>query len=449
MRAPGETNRGSVVWDWGLAGGVAVLQLALGYALDLRQVATDPLDALGTALLIAGPVALVLRRYHPLPVLYVVFAVAIAYPLLGHGYLPALAAPAAAFLTAAAVAPWQYTYPVIPVAYLCMVWPLPVLLGREQDGWQALGALGWALALAGTAELLRQRAELVRCAQRLEEAEPWESIAHRERESAAERLALAEELHGVVVHSLSAINKQSGLALELADRKPQQVVVALAAVKTASRAALEDAQELLSSLRRTGVRPEEPAAGGEPLARDEGLLGRTAGFLVRPPKEARRTAEPAEEPVAPKPAPKPDAPSLDDLDGIMQRARSSGVAVTYRVIGTAAPLPAAIDVVGAGIVVESLRNVQRHAPGAEATVTLRYAADSVDITVDNTRPAAPPPRTPGPRGGDGIIAMRERAHELGGALTAGPRPSGGFRVAARLPAQARLAAVPGPKKEES
>lgn len=431
-----------MVWDWGLAGGVALLQLALGFALDLRQVATDPLDALGTALLIAGPVALVLRRYHPLPVLYVVFAVAVAYPLLGHGYLPALAAPAAAFLTAAAAAPPRATYPVLPVAYLCMVWPLPALLGREPDGWQALGALGWVVALAGAAELLRQRGELVRYAQRLEEAEPWEGIAQRERESAAERLAIAEELHGVVVHSLSAINKQSGLALELADRKPQQVVVALAAVKTASRAALEDAQELLSSLRRTGVRAEDAEPEVEVPVRDEGLLGR----LVRPQKEGRR-GDDGEVAAVPRPAPKPDAPSLDDLDGIMQRARSSGVAVTYRVLGSAAPLPAAIDAVGAGIVVESLRNVQRHAPGAEATVTLRYAADSVDITVDNTRPAAPPPRTPGPRGGDGIIGMRERAHELGGALTAGPRPSGGFRVAARLPAQTRLAAVPGPAKE--
>jgi hypothetical protein len=31
--------------------------------------------------------------------------------------------------------------------------------------------------------------------------------------------------------------------------------------------------------------------------------------------------------------------------------------------------------------------------------------------------------------------MRERTHALGGALTAGPRPSGGFRVAARLPSR--------------
>jgi hypothetical protein len=35
----------------------------------------------------------------------------------------------------------------------------------------------------------------------------------------------------------------------------------------------------------------------------------------------------------------------------------------------------------------------------------------------------------------GIIAMRERTHALGGALTAGPKPSGGYRVAARLPSR--------------
>lgn len=439
------TNRGSVVWDWGLAGGVAVIQLAIGWVLDLRQPGADPLDALGTALLIAGPVALVLRRFHPLPVMYTVFAVAIAYPLLGHHYLPALAAPAAAFLSATA-APRAQTYPAVPVAYLLMVWPLPWLLGREPDGWQALGALGWAVALVGAAEMLRLRRALDRTVQQRDDAAAFESIAARERESAAERLALAEELHGVVVHSLSTINKQSALALDLSDRKPQQAVTALAAVKTTSRAALEDAQALLHTLRTTGARPEDPEEPDAEHRHDDRLLGglRTAGFLGRPPRERRQ--EPAE-PQRPKPAPKPDEPSLDDLDGLVQRARAAGVAVTYRVLGTATPLPAAIDAVGARIVQESLRNVQQHAPGAEATVTLRYAADSIDITVDNARPVTPPARTQGARtGGDGIIGMRERAHELGGALTAGPRPSGGFRVAARLPSQARLAAVPGPEK---
>ena len=39
----------------------------------------------------------------------------------------------------------------------------------------------------------------------------------------------------------------------------------------------------------------------------------------------------------------------------------------------------------------------------------------------------------GTGGGFGLLGMRERATLLRGDFTAGPRPEGGFRVAARLP----------------
>ncbi|MBL0804196.1 sensor histidine kinase, partial [Streptomyces albidoflavus] len=54
-----------------------------------------------------------------------------------------------------------------------------------------------------------------------------------------------------------------------------------------------------------------------------------------------------------------------------------------------------------------------------------------------------PARTGPP--GSGITGMRERARALGGDLTAGPAPGGGFTVRATLPL-ARTTATEGPRR---
>ena len=46
---------------------------------------------------------------------------------------------------------------------------------------------------------------------------------------------------------------------------------------------------------------------------------------------------------------------------------------------------------------------------------------------------------PASAAGYGIVGMRERVGLLHGDFTAGPRPEGGFRVAARLPVPAAAA----------
>jgi signal transduction histidine kinase len=73
------------------------------------------------------------------------------------------------------------------------------------------------------------------------------------------------------------------------------------------------------------------------------------------------------------------------------------------------------------------------------------------VTNDGTAPDRPdsgvppgPGSTPEPGHGHGLAGMTERAEALGGELTAGPRPGGGFRVTARLPLAAAPAGTAAP-----
>jgi signal transduction histidine kinase len=55
----------------------------------------------------------------------------------------------------------------------------------------------------------------------------------------------------------------------------------------------------------------------------------------------------------------------------------------------------------------------------------------VVVEVGDTGGAATAPAASGP--GHGLTGMRERVLGMGGDFAAGPAPSGGFRVTARLP----------------
>ncbi|GAD84642.1 sensor histidine kinase [Nocardia asteroides] len=415
MGASAKWERGSVVQDWGLAVVVAVIQLAGSSGANTHQSGVRSLDAFAYLLLLAGPIALGFRRLLPEPVLLVTLFAAIVYVLRDYGYGPIFLSLVIAFLTAAINGSRWRTYPLVAVGYLTMVWPLPALLGRGTGAWQAFGLLAWMGVLIAVAEGVRQRRAIVLARRQRAEAARRDEQAQQARAASEERLAIARELHDVLAHSLSLINVQSSVALELFDRKPQQAAAALATIKTTSKEALTEVHTLLHAIRSgASVAPVEEYSDSVAAAPDS-------------PPPAPQPAPP------PRPAPRAPAPSLDDLDTLLERTRATGLTVDTKIIGTPKKLPSVMDVAAARIIQESLTNVVRHAPGAAALITLRYTAESVDITVDNTRPTGPAVRSGA--GGNGIIGMRERAHALGGALTAGPRPSGGFRVAARLPAR--------------
>ncbi len=99
-----------------------------------------------------------------------------------------------------------------------------------------------------------------------------------------------------------------------------------------------------------------------------------------------------------------------------------------------APLPAAVEVAAYRIIQEALTNVARHARARTCQVRLRVAEEppealDLEIADDGVGLAAPP----GGRAGVGLLSMRERAAELGGACVVESAPLGGARVRVWLP----------------
>ncbi len=203
-----------------------------------------------------------------------------------------------------------------------------------------------------------------------------------------ERLRLARELHDVVAHAMSVIAVQSGVGAHVADTQPQEAAKALAAIEVTSRAALEELRRLLGVLRRDS----EPQGDLTPV------------------------------------------PGLADLDGLLAEVAKAGLAVRLRVEGTPSQLPAGVDLSAYRIVQEALTNVVKHAGPARAQVVVGYRDQDVTVEVtDDGRGGGASTGDGQAMVGHGLIGMRERVAAFGGDLEVGPRPDGGFRVAARLP----------------
>jgi signal transduction histidine kinase len=209
----------------------------------------------------------------------------------------------------------------------------------------------------------------------------------------AERLRIARELHDVVAHSIGVIAIQAGAGSRVIDTQPAEARNALAAIETTGR-------EALAGLRHT--------------------LGA--------PRGTRPGPGPARSPLG-------SAPGLADIARLAATAMGAGVRVDVRWRGERRPLPTDIDQSAFRIIQEAVTNVVRHARTGRCQVIIDQRDDELAIEVtDDGRGGA------GNGTGYGITGMRERADLLGGRLSAGPRPEGGFQVAARLPLPAAAAA---------
>lgn len=361
--------------------GVGGTALAAGHQSGVRQ-----LDVLGYLLLVAGAAALLARRRWPLAVFTVAFASTLAYGVLNFPGGPIWVPLIVAFITMLTTGHRLVAYMSLPVGYAAFVGLANVVNDRPLPPfWIAAGIAAWMLVLLAATELIRNR-RAYRHANARREAEERRSRAEEARRQASEeRLEIARELHDVLAHSISLVNVQAGVALELMDGRPEQVRVALTAIKQASRDALVEVQSVLGALRQPGeLAPRAPSA------------------------------------------------SLRNIDELVQRTRMAGLDVVVRSAGDLATLPRTVDATGFRIVQEALTNVVRHAGAARVSIELCREGTVLTATVDDD--GCGRAETSGtPDGGNGITGMRERAAALGGRVDAGARDGGGFVVRARLP----------------
>ncbi|MDV3220351.1 sensor histidine kinase [Intrasporangium sp.] len=233
---------------------------------------------------------------------------------------------------------------------------------------------------------------------------------------AAQRRQLERDLHDYVAHDLSGILSQAQAARFAAGDDPETMRRVLAGIEGAATSALTAMDRSLELLRA-----------------DNHEGGDAAAVPLAPP--ARH-------------------PDLRDLPGAVTAfAEASAATVTASYADGLEQVPLEASTVLHRVVIESLTNVRRHAPGAERVeVEVRRTVDAVIAVVRNRGGAAVGDGSgewagssgsgraatsrlalqPGRRSGTGLAEVATRLAELGGTLRAGPL-SDGWETEASIP----------------
>ena len=218
----------------------------------------------------------------------------------------------------------------------------------------------------------------------------WARAQRRERAEIRirERERLARDLHDTVAHHVSGILMQARAARIKAAADPAGAVGAIRGVEEAAERSLADMRALVAVLRE-----------------DEAAAERAPTYGVS------------------------DIVTLADADGT-PRVLVSG---TRDLDGVAATVGAALYRAAQ----EAVTNARRHAVGAtRVDVQLTRGANTMTLRVhDDGRPAGARGRS-SRRGRYGLAGMQERFGLLGGQVSAGPDPAGGWTVLATAPTSA-------------
>jgi signal transduction histidine kinase len=130
-------------------------------------------------------------------------------------------------------------------------------------------------------------------------------------------------------------------------------------------------------------------------------------------------------------------------------ARRSGIEVSADIPADLGRLPEPLELGLFRVLQESLTNIHRHSKSSKAEILLRRLPDKVVLDIRDYGQGIPPgflnsQSVTGPRAGVGLAGMRERIHELGGALDIQSGASGTLiSVTMPLPPRAKAADASG------
>jgi len=375
---------------------VAVMQVEANMAKP-QDVGARPFTAfgnLGYVLLTVSGLMLAGRRRWPVSVFIATALASLAYYTVGFSDGPGWIALFVALYTLTANGDGRRSLVVagVGITVLATGWLVAAAgtVPRAAIGWVFFRIAASVMA-AALGESVRSRAT-----EALERAH-WAERTREEEARArvdAERLRIAREVHDTVAHAIAIINVQAGVTAYMLDKGPGQARQALVTIEQTSAQALHEMRAVLGVLRDS----------------DNGRVPH---------------------------------PGLEQIDALTATARDAGLDVHVDMTSSVPPLPSAVDHTVYRILQESITNVIRHVGPTRMTVTIDHGTDVVEVRVtDEGGRDACADSSGGPRPlagivkaepGRGIVGMRERCGLLGGELTAGPRPCGGFEVKARLP----------------
>jgi signal transduction histidine kinase len=269
----------------------------------------------------------------------------------------------------------------VGVFFLILPWPSTIELTRDLAIYLVPEMMLFSVAPVALGLYTRERQRLISTMQAREADAERQAKLEAARVRAEERSRLANEIHDVVAHSVSLMIVHTGaLKLAATDERTRQIADL---VRSSGHVALEELREVVSVLRTEDNAPLGPA------------------------------------------------PTLENLEALIEESRRTGLHIDFRTLGVPRKVSGSVERTAFRVVQESLTNIFKHAPGAAVRVDLTWHPSRLDISVRNDPPQQAPMNLP--ESGHGLRSLRERVGLLSGDFQAGPTNEGGWRVFASLP----------------